>query len=317
MKIGLIDVDGHNFPNLALMKISAFHKSKGDSVGFVNFFEKYDLVYKSKVFTFTPDEQTIINADKIIEGGSGYDLKKELPSEIDTMLPDYDLYSCEHAYGFLTRGCIRKCDFCIVPEKEGKIKKYMDIEEIIGNKKTAILMDNNVIAHEHGLNQLEKINKMKLKVDFNQGLDSRIISQNIEIVKLLSKIKWLKPLRMACDSDEQLEHIIKSVELLRKYNVTPTRYFIYVLVKDVESAHKRIEVLKKLNLVPFAQPFISEKNKVSMEQKQFARWVNHKAIFNCVEWKNYKSSYRHKSAVDVIPEFQWAKKQTTKPESVI
>ena len=291
MKIGLIDVDGHNFPNLALMKISAFHKSKGDKVEFVNFFEKYDLVYKSKVFTFTQDEQTIINAEKIIEGGSGYDLKKELPQEIDKMLPDYDLYQCEHAYGFLTRGCIRKCDFCIVPEKEGKIKKYMDIEEIIGNKKTAVLMDNNVIAHEHGLTQLEKINKMKIKIDFNQGLDSRIISQNIEIVKLLSKIKWLKPLRMACDSDEQLEHIIKSVELLRKYNVKPMRYFIYVLVKDVESAYKRIEVLKKLNLDPFAQPFIDGKNKVDIEQKRFARWVNHKAIFKSVEWKNYKSSY--------------------------
>ena len=119
MKIGLLDTDGHNFPNLALMKISAHHKGRGDKVEFATMFEHYDILYKSKVFTFTPDNEYCYNADKVIQGGTGYDYSITLTEEIDSMTPDYGLYNCEHAYGFLTRGCPRGCKFCIVGEKEG------------------------------------------------------------------------------------------------------------------------------------------------------------------------------------------------------
>lgn len=123
MKIGLIDVDGHNYPNLALMKISAWHKSQGDDVEWYSpFAEHYDVVYMSKVFTHTNDYGYFINnADKIEKGGTGYDIKKDLPEDIDRLQPDYDLYCIDKntAYGFLTRGCIRKCPWCVVPKKEG------------------------------------------------------------------------------------------------------------------------------------------------------------------------------------------------------
>jgi len=130
MKIGLIDVDGHNFPNLALMKISAWHKQKGDHV---EWYEPLlsghcDKVYMSKVFTFTPDYEYFINADEIIKGGTGYKLyDRVLPDDVDTIFPDYSIYpQFDFAIGFLTRGCIRKCKWCVVPKKEGDLWPYCD-----------------------------------------------------------------------------------------------------------------------------------------------------------------------------------------------
>jgi hypothetical protein len=289
MKIGLLDVDRGKFPNLALMKISSYHKSIGDSVEFATMFENYDILYKSKVFTFSPDDEYYYRADKIIEGGTGYNISSKLPEEIDRIIPDYDLYNCDHAYGFLTRGCIRRCEWCLVPEKEGQLKAYMDIDEFIGNKKTAVLMDNNVLASEHGIKQIEKIIDKKIKIDFNQGLDARLIDN--AMAKLLSKVKWLKPLRMACDSQSMKEPIKKATELLRKNNCTPKNYFIYTLIKDIAESLDRIMFLKDLNLDPYGQPYRDFKNNIepTIDQKNLARWVNHKAIFKSVAWENYNT----------------------------
>ncbi len=125
MNIGLVDVDGHNFPNYALMKLSAWHKSQGDRVEWANpMFGKYDRVYKSKVFTFTPDLAENYNCE-IVKGGTGYDPHKQLPAEIDSMQPDYSIYpqiNDKTAYGFITRGCTNKCKWCIVPIKEGSVR---------------------------------------------------------------------------------------------------------------------------------------------------------------------------------------------------
>ena len=138
--IGLIDVDGHNFPNLPLMKISAYHKQMGDDVEWWLPLNHYDKVYVSKVFTFTPDIETCINADEVVYGGTGYGLKNNLPDEIEHMYPDYSLYpelTKDTAYGFLTRGCPRACPFCIVAEKEGrKSVKVADLNEFWDGQKT-------------------------------------------------------------------------------------------------------------------------------------------------------------------------------------
>lgn len=137
MNIGLIAVDSQ-YPNLALMKISAYHKQQGDNVEWYSMFGNYDIVYMAKVFTFTPDYQYAIpNADHIEKGGTGYDIVKKLPEYIDRLQPDYDLYGIDPnlAYGFLTRGCPNKCKWCIVPKKEGKVTPYMDIEEIAQDRK--------------------------------------------------------------------------------------------------------------------------------------------------------------------------------------
>lgn len=148
MKIGLIDVDGHNFPNLPLMKISAWHKQNGDSVEWYSSLTSghMDKVYMSKVFSFTPDYPYYIDADEIQKGGSGYCIEladgkeiyhtendKTLPEKIEHIYPDYSLYpelTKDTAYGFLTRGCPRGCSFCHVKSKEGKKSvKVADLSE--------------------------------------------------------------------------------------------------------------------------------------------------------------------------------------------
>jgi hypothetical protein len=284
MKIGLIDVDGHKFPNFALMKIAKYHRQQGDTVEWVNHFERYDKVYKSKVFTFTPDNAFAVQSDEIIKGGTGYRMYDEL--FCDNAEPDYSLYpQYQHAYGFLTRGCIRHCPWCIVPKKEGRIRAYRDIDMVLQGKKTAILMDNNVLASNHGLQQLEKIIDIGCKVDFNQGLDSRLVTN--EIAEILSKIKWIRFIRFACDTTPAVAPLIKAIEKLNKYGVKNYRIFVYLLVKDVSEANERCKILKKLGVNPFAQTYRDcDKNILpTAEQKRFAWYVNQKAVFNASKLK--------------------------------
>lgn len=289
-KIGLVDVDSHNFPNLALMKISKYHKNIGDSVSFVTI-GNYDKIYMSKVFSFTKNHRLgFINYDELEKGGTGYDVKSKLPNEIDKLPPDYLLYpNFKSAYGFLTRGCPNKCKWCLVSEKEGNIKKYSDIEDFLEGRNSAILMDNNVLAHGHGLSQIEKIIKLGIKIDFNQGLDARYIDDNT--AKLLSKIKWIKNIRIACDTKAQIPFVEKSLKYLRKYGIQNNQIFIYILVKDIDDALERVEYFRKIGyILTFAQPFRDWKNNQppSIELKRFARWCNRKQIFIKTTWKNYK-----------------------------
>lgn len=148
MNIGLIDVDGHNFPNYALMKISAYHKSIGDTVEWADpMFGEYDLVYKSKIFTFTPDNMDVYEC-KVLKGGTGYDIKSKLPDYIEshTML-DYTIYpQFNFSIQFLSRGCIRRCPFCLVREKEGYI---YPVEPLNLNSKGEWIevLDNNFFAN--------------------------------------------------------------------------------------------------------------------------------------------------------------------------
>ena len=289
MKVGLIDIDS-KIPNLALMKISAYYKQQGNDVEFaypINA-HSFDEIYASKVFTWS---NIYALPEKTILGGSGFDISVLLTQEIEGMCPDYSLYGIDYSMGFLTRGCIRKCNFCIVPEKEGYIKSAADIEEFLRHDK-AVLLDNNILASEHGLKQIEKIASMRIKIDFNQGLDARLIDDNT--AKLLSKVKWLKPIRLACDNQTMKKPVERAINLLRKHGATPKTYFCYMLVNgDIEEAHERAMFLRGIGVDPFAQPYRppdgAEPTRV---QKDFARWVNHKAIFKSVEWENYKKGAR-------------------------
>ena len=155
MKIGLYNIDS-KMPNLALMKISSYHKLTGDEVLWCNplEFHLFDKVYASSIFTYS-NKGYIQNG--FIIGGTGFDVKSKLPQEIDDCEQDYSLYpDFKRAIGFLTRGCIRRCPECFVPEKEGFIRPYRDIEDVAQGRKEIILLDNNVLACEHGLKQIEK-----------------------------------------------------------------------------------------------------------------------------------------------------------------
>lgn len=289
MNIGLIDVDS-KIPNLALMKISAYHKAQGDTVQwYAGEFDNPDRVYVSKVFTFTPDHQYPLDGIEVIKGGTGYDIASQLSPEIDSMCPDYSLYpDMDYSLGFLTRGCPNKCPWCFVPKKEGNIRPYADIEDFCRHDKV-LLMDNNVLAHEHGIKQIEKIAKMGIKVDFNQGLDARLIDDSV--ARLLSKVKWWNPIRLACDTSAQMKHVHKAVELLRWYNARPIGYSCYVLLKpgEIEDAIQRIRFLKGIGVKPFVQPYQPpEGRKIPQEEKDLARYCDKKPIFYSTWWEDYK-----------------------------
>lgn len=290
MKIRLIDVDSHNFPNLALMKISAYHKSKGDDVAFYNplFDIDTDLIYQSKVFSFSPDYDFVYPTNcKVIKGGSGYGLDNYLPDEIENIYPDYLLYNIKDvAYGFTSRGCIRNCQFCIVQKKEGKFRPVSDIYQFWNGQKNLVLLDNNLTAsHKHFELILNQLIKEKIKVDFSQGLDIRLITH--EMAVLLSKVKLLKQIHFAFDDIKLEKNVINGIKILLENGVKSYKLMFYVLIgfnsTQEEDLH-RVELLRSFGVAPFVMPY----NKKDQYQKRFARWVNHKAIFNSVSWEKYK-----------------------------
>lgn len=290
MRIGLHDGDGQtDFPNYALMKISAWHKSIGDTVEWWNPLLPYDRVYSSKVFTFTPE--CLYLPENTIKGGTGYGIYDELPPKIDEMFPDYSIYpACDYAIGFLTRGCIRKCPWCIVPRKEGSIRAYRSWQEIKRpDSRDIVFMDNNVLASNWGLAQIHDMIGHNVRVDFNQGLDARLITD--DVAEALAGLKWIRFIRMSCDTDAMLSVVLEAVELLHRRGVKPYRVFVYLLVQDVESAERRALALRDAGVEVFAQPYrdFVTNAEPAPELKALARWVNHKAIFKSVEsFRDYK-----------------------------
>lgn len=294
MRIGLHDSDKNGFPNLALMKISAWHKAQGDIVEWWIPMLEWDKVYSSKVFTFTPEEMLL--PPDTIKGGTGYGIYDELPPEIDAMFPDYSIYpDVDYAIGFLTRGCIRNCPWCVVPRKEGTIRPYRTWQEIKRpDSRDLVLMDNNILACEHGVEQLRSMVGQKVRIDINQGLDARLITDGV--AKLLASLKWIRHIRMSCDTDAMLPVVLNAVKLLGKHGVRPGRVFVYLLVTDIPSAERRALALKDAGCDVFAQPYRDFEHNIepTAEQRAFANWVNCKPIF---------------MSTDTFAEFDWRLKR--------
>lgn len=294
-RIGLIDVDGHNFPNLAIMKLSAWHKAQGDEAEWYEpLMPEYDKVYMSKVFTFSDDYPWAVNAKQIVRGGTGYGLYQDLPSEIEYTFPDYSLYP-KHPYaiGFLTRGCIRKCPWCIVPKKEGYIHPVNTWDKIKRpDSRDIVFLDNNVLASEHGIAQIEDMIGKDVRIDFNQAIDARLVTP--EIAKILSKVKWMKYIRFACDTSAMIPVMKQCVAYLAENGVKPYRIFAYTLIQDCDEALKRIEAMDALGVMPFAQPYrdFTKGYEPTEEQKRLARWCNMKAVHRTVKYEEYSEMKR-------------------------
>lgn len=307
MKIGLVDVDGHAkkkkwgatiYPNLALAKIARYWRNRGGQISWASPMEHYDIVYMSKVFNFSPDDTYIYDADKIIKGGTGYDPLSQLPNEIDRLQPDYSIYPNipkDTAYGFLTRGCPNKCRWCVVPKKEGAIRPYMDVDEIaIEGRRKLVLMDNNILAAgDYCIQQLQKIIERGYRVDFNQALDARLVTD--EIAQLLAKVKWLdnNRIRFGCDTHGQIAECERAMNMINRYGFTG-QYFLYtMLTSDFRECYERITYWwhrtqetrashQGRYVYPHAQPYRDPNNPhhiIPQWQKDMAGWVNKKAHF--------------------------------------
>lgn len=289
MNIGLIDVDSHNFPNLALMKLSAYHKGRGDQVEWWNGLKHYDIVYKSRIFTdtYSEDVDYCINADKVVKGGTGYDLKNKLPYEVEHQYPDYNLYSGGggRAYGFLTRGCPRSCPFCIVSEKEGNTHTVAELSEFWKGQKEIMLMDSNITASKDCERLFDSLIASKALINFEGGLDIRFLTDkgadqlnrmNTSMIhfawdnyefKTYDKLKRFRPM------------LKKDGRNLRVYVLTN---FNTTTAQDIERIYK----LKELDYDPYVM--IYDKPNAPKETRRLQRWCNNKFIFRaCESFEDY------------------------------
>lgn len=287
-KVRLIDVDS-KIPNLALMKLSAYHKGCGDDVDFYSplMDADADIVYASKVFFSTPDYNYI--PDGTIKGGIGYDIDSRLPNEVESYCPDYLLYRCDYAIGFTSRGCIRNCPFCIVRPKEGGFSITGDIYNFWRGQKRIMLLDNNLTANgNHFRKIINQIIDNHIQVDFNQGLDIRLITP--WMARLLSQVRLWKQIHFSFDDVSLERYVRKGIDILITNGVKKYKLMFYVLIGFNSSPAEdiyRIKLLKELGIDPFVMPY----DKTDSYQKRLARWVNHKAIFNTVEWNDYAGKY--------------------------
>lgn len=290
-KVGLIDVDSHNFPNLCLMKISTFHKWEGDIVEWYDGRKHYDIVYMSRVFTdsYSKDYTKKVNADKVIRGGTGYGLDNVLPDDIEHCFPDYSLYPKfkDVAFGFLTRGCPRNCDFCIVSGKEGKKSvKVADLDEFWNGQKEIRLLDPNMFACKDWRVLVDQLISSNSYVDFTQGVDIRLMTK--EKIRAIDDIK-LKMIHFAWDDPKN--DLIPYFERFNQYsNIKNSRKKRVYVLTNFGSTHVedlyRVHTLRDLGYDPYIM--IYEKYTAPKETRLLQQWVNNKYFFRaCKCFKDF------------------------------
>ena len=313
MRIGLIDVDSHNFPNLPLMKLSAWHKQQGDEVMwyeplFHSLGEPLDKVYMSKVFSFSPDYQYCINAKEVVKGGSGYcislkdgkevfDKSKdiELPYEIEHIYPDYSLYNItDTAYGFLTRGCPRGCHFCHVACKEGlKSHKVADLSEFWRGQKNIVLCDPNILACKDSNDLLQQLIDSKAWIDINQGLDIRLMTE--DRARLIKQMK-IKELHFAWDRYEDKDIVVPKFKMFKEVTgIDIRKLIVFVLCgfdTTIEQDLERIYTLRDLGYWAYVMLYDKEHIPKGHKLRKMARWVNNRFVFaKCPKFEDYLSNY--------------------------
>lgn len=311
MIVGLIDVDGHRFPNLALMRISAWHKANGDSVEWwMGDLFHYDRVYISKVFSFTPDVTDPVNCDEVIRGGTGYCISVEggrevfdkakntsLPPEIEAMRPDYTIYpQYDFAISMTSRGCPRGCSFCHVAAKEGRCAvKVANVSDFWNGQKRIEVLDPNIVACRDKRELFHQYRETGVQIVFNQGLDIRLM--NDEDLDDINNMR-IKDLHFAWDNpkdDLQPRFEWFAGKFRRKGNIG----MVYVLTNFGSSMDEnlhRIYVLRDLGYDPYVM--IYNKNEADQELINLQRWCNNKFVFGKTpDFADYVRGYTYKKEV--------------------
>jgi len=279
--------------NLAAMKISAWHKLKGDSVERLIPIKHYDRIYACKIFgdEYTQLPENPFNADEIIYGGTGFDIsvvnerekwKKgdELPYEVEHSYPDYDLFGIENkAIGFTTRGCPNACGFCGVSKKEGLIShKVADLSEFWQGQKEIDLLDPNLLACDQCNGIIQQLIDSKARINFEQGLDARFITE--ENAEMLSRVNT-KIVHFAFDLPQNADRIIKGLKIFRKFNphINGKNITVYVLTNyntSFEQDYDRVKQLQEIGVKPDVR--IYRKPTAPRITKDLARWANNRII---------------------------------------
>lgn len=314
MKIGLIDVDGHNYPNLPLMKLSAWHKSQGDCVewyipiqhGFP--FPPLDMVYMSKVFSFTPDYWDFVNAKEVIKGGSGYCISLEngkevyhkendsqLPYEVEHIYPDYSLYPDktgygkplkeQTAYGFLSRGCPRGCEFCHVEAKEGRCShKVADLSEFWRGQGNIVICDPNLIACKDWKNLIQQLIDSKAVININQGIDIRMMTD--EKAEMIKKLR-VDSVHFAWDRYEDKDVIIPKFNAFKEitgWKARKTSVFVLTNFNTTfEQDLERVYMLRDMDYDPYIMIYNKHLTKGNEPVRLLQRYVNNRKIFKTIK----------------------------------
>lgn len=306
-KILLIDADS-TIPNLALMKISTHYKNKDYLVDLIKLeipyykhrikkehnideYIGYDKKYCSVIFDGSIQ---YIKGTNINFGGTGFSLHKDLPDKIEYLKPDYSLYpDNDVSYGFISRGCIRNCYFCKVPEKEGKIRQVNKIEDIIFHKKIKFL-DNNFLALPNHIELLEELVEKKIKCQFNQGLDIRLINESNSI--LLSKLKYINEYIFAFDAWNYRKNIIDKLKILKWRKDWNFKFFVYIHPNMVLSdTINRINMLKEYKCLPYIMRDMScWDSEYSRFYVDLAAWCNQPNLFKTMDFNTFLNK-RHKN----------------------
>lgn len=305
MNIGLIDVDGHNYPNFALMKLAAWHRQRGNNVEWALpdiFGGCYDLIYASKIFTFSPDFQGDYKCN-IIRGGTGYDIKSKLPEEVEkSTLMDYSIYpQYPFSIQFFSRGCIRRCPFCLVHDKEGAIHP---VEPVQLNPKGEWIevFDNNFFANPEWKSAIDYLQRLGQKVNLH-GVDIRIMNE--EQAYWLNKLRLKKNIHIAWDlpSIDLTDKLKEVLHYIKAWKLT-----CYVLVgfnSTVEQDMYRIERLRELGIRPYVMPYRDFENKTQPSQyaRDLAQYVNKTMIFNSCKFADFEPRKGFKCAAYLPPPY--------------
>lgn len=293
------------------MKLSAWHKQNGDSVEWYQplLSGHMDKVYMSKVFSFTPDYEYFIDADEIVRGGSGYCIHMEegkevfdkekdiwLPYEVEHIYPDYSIYGIEDtAYGFLTRGCPRGCEFCHVGCKEGKKSyKVADLSEFWRGQKNIVLCDPNILACKDWKSLLQQLVDSKAWVDINQGLDIRLMTE--EKAEMIKQMK-VKELHFAWDRYEDKEEILPKFRMFKEItNIDIRKLIVFVLCNfntTIEQDLERIYTLREMGYWAYVMLYDKEHISKGSPLRKMARWVNNRFVFaKCKRFEDYMKGER-------------------------